>query len=73
MTRTTIDTNDELLSRVMCVYGLRTKREAVDMALRRLAGWSRPLDSEPLSVQEALELEGSGWDMGSTDPTDVGP
>ncbi len=36
-------------------YGLKSKRAAVDLALRRLAG-------EPLSQQEALALEGSGWE-----------
>jgi len=39
----------------MSRYGLRSKREAVDFALRRLLG-------EPLSTDEALALEGTGWD-----------
>jgi Arc/MetJ family transcription regulator len=52
--RTNIDIDDDLVRRAMLRYGLRTKREAVDLALRRLAG-------EPLSLEEALEMEGSGW------------
>jgi Arc/MetJ family transcription regulator len=54
MSRTNIDIDDELVSRVMRRYGLASKRAAVDLALRRLAG-------EPLSRDEALALEGSGW------------
>jgi Arc/MetJ family transcription regulator len=53
MSRTNIDIDDELLRRVMRAYGLKTKREAVDLALRRLI--------EPLSTDEILALEGSGW------------
>lgn len=55
MSRTNIDIDDDLVSTVMRRYGLTSKRAAVDLALRRLAG-------EPLSREEALALEGSGWD-----------
>jgi Arc/MetJ family transcription regulator len=55
VSRTNIEIDDELVSRVMLRYGLSSKRAAVDLALRRLAG-------EPLSRSEALALEGSGWD-----------
>ena len=44
-----------MVSNVMRRYGLRSKRAAVDPALRRLVG-------EPLSRDEALALEGSGWE-----------
>jgi Arc/MetJ family transcription regulator len=53
--RTNIEIDDELLARAMRTYGLRTKREAVDYALRRLV-------AEPLNVDEARALRGSGWD-----------
>lgn len=53
--RTNIDIDEELVSKVMRRYGLTSKRAAVDLALRRLVG-------EPLSREEALALEGSGWD-----------
>lgn len=55
VSRTNIDIDDELVSKVMRRYGLTSKRAAVDLALRRLAG-------EPLSRDEALALEGTGWD-----------
>lgn len=50
-----MDLDDDLVSEVMRRYRLRTKREAVDFALRRLVG-------EILEPGEALALEGSGWD-----------
>jgi len=53
--RTNIDLDDELVGKVMRLYRLKTKREAVHLALRRLAG-------DPLSREEALAMEGSGWD-----------
>ena len=36
-------------------YGPRTKKETVDLALRRLVG-------ARLSVDEAIAMEGSGWE-----------
>jgi Arc/MetJ family transcription regulator len=38
----------------MRIYRLHSKREAVDLALRRLVG-------EPLSLSEARAMEGTGW------------
>lgn len=55
MARTNIEIDDELVMKVMRRYRLNSKRAAVDLALRRLAG-------EPLSRPEALGLEGSGWE-----------
>ena len=55
MGRTNIDIDDDVIRRVQAGYGLRTKREAVDFALRRLL-------VEPFTQQEALAAEGSGWD-----------
>ncbi len=54
VTRTNIEIDDELIERVMQIYRLPSKREAVDLALRKLAG-------EPMSRQEMLEMEGVGW------------
>jgi Arc/MetJ family transcription regulator len=54
VTRTNVDIDDELIGRAMRVYRLRSKREAVDLALRRLIG-------EPMNDEEALAMEGSGW------------
>jgi Arc/MetJ family transcription regulator len=55
MSRTNIDIDDEALASVMRRYRFRTKREAVDFALRQLA-------AEAMSVDEALAMEGTGWD-----------
>lgn len=55
MGRTNIEIDDDLIERAMRIHRLRTKREAVDLALRRLVG-------EPLSLEEARAMEGSGWD-----------
>ena len=55
MSRTSIEIDHELLRQVMRAYGLRTKQEAVDLALRRLIG-------KPLVTEQVLALEGSGWD-----------
>lgn len=54
MSRTNIEIDDELVSRAMRVYRLRSKREAVDLALRKLVG-------EPMGPEEALATEGTGW------------
>jgi Arc/MetJ family transcription regulator len=54
MTRTNIEIDDELVGRAMRLYRLRSKREAVDLALRRLVG-------EPMTRTELLATEGSGW------------
>lgn len=45
--------DDELLETVMRRYGLRTKTEAVDYALRHLAG-------QPMATEEALAMRGAG-------------
>lgn len=55
MSRTNIDIDDEACAAVMARYQLSTKREAVNLALRMIA-------AEPLSVAEARQLKGSGWE-----------
>ena len=52
MSRTNIDIDDELIHRVMVRYQLKTKREAVDYALRSLVG-------NPMTTEEALAMAGS--------------
>ncbi len=54
MARTNIEIDDDLMAQAMRLYRLRTKREAVDLALRRLVG-------EPMGREETLAAEGSGW------------
>jgi Arc/MetJ family transcription regulator len=55
MARTNVDVDEELVTEVIRRYHLRSKREAIDLALRRLVG-------EAPSAAEALSLEGSGWE-----------
>lgn len=53
MARTNIDIDEEACARVMARYGLGTKREAVNFALRRLAA--------AMTLEEALAMQGAGW------------
>jgi Arc/MetJ family transcription regulator len=55
MSRTNIDLDDRLVEMAMERYGLRTKKEAVDLALRRLVGGV-------MTKEEALAMEGFGWE-----------
>jgi Arc/MetJ family transcription regulator len=50
--RTNIEIEETYLRTVMDRYGLRTKTEAVELALRHLAG-------QPMSRQEALAMRGA--------------
>lgn len=51
-TRTTIALEDDDVAAIMRRYSLRTKTEAVALALQRLAG-------EPMTREEALAMEGA--------------
>ena len=55
MSRTNIDLDDALVAAVMQRYGLRTKREAVDLALRNLVGGV-------MTKEQALAMRGFGWE-----------
>jgi Arc/MetJ family transcription regulator len=55
MARTNIDIDEKACRAVMARYGFSSKRDAVNYALRTLA-------AEPLSVEDARKLRGSGWD-----------
>jgi Arc/MetJ family transcription regulator len=57
MSRTNVEIDDELVAHAMKLYGLRTKREAVDLALRRLVG---RVSTNP--HRGMLELQGIGWE-----------
>lgn len=52
-TRTNVEIDDDLLLAVMRRYRLATKTEAVDLALRRLAG-------RPMTREEAMAMRGAG-------------
>ncbi|SFP76694.1 Transcription regulator of the Arc/MetJ class [Geodermatophilus dictyosporus] len=53
--RTNIDIDDDLVDRVMRRYGLRTKKDAVDFALRQVS-------AAPMTPREMHALRGSGWE-----------
>lgn len=53
MARTNVDVNDELIDIIRERYGVTTKREAIDLALRHLAG--QPL----MTREEMLAMEGT--------------
>ena len=55
MGRTNIELDDDLVAEVMRRHGVRTKREAVDLALRRLVG-------APLTPVFLDGLRGLGWE-----------
>ena len=64
MSRTNIDIDDELVEIVMVRYHLKTKREAVNYALRHIAG-------QPMTREEMLAMCGSIPDFElPEDPTD---
>ncbi|RFU22985.1 type II toxin-antitoxin system VapB family antitoxin [Geodermatophilus marinus] len=50
--RTNIELPDHLVETIMERYGVRTKTEAVDLALRHLAG-------QPMTREEALAMRGA--------------
>ncbi len=62
--RTNIEIEEGYAQTIMNRYGIRTKTEAVDIALRHLAG-------QPMSRDEALQMRGAH----AIDalPDDVGP
>ncbi len=68
MGRTTVEVDERLIARVMRRHGLKTKRAAIDLALRRLA-------VEPMSRLEALAMQGTGWegDLGKMRGGDIHP
>lgn len=55
MSRTNIDIDDDACQVVMDRYHLRSKRDAVNYALRLVAG-------EALGLDEARAMRGSNWD-----------
>lgn len=55
MTRTNIEIDDDLVAEVIRKYALSSKREAVDLALRKAAGSS-------ITPDFAWSLKGIGWE-----------
>ena len=52
--RTNIELDDQAVAEIMERYGLKTKREAVDMALHHLAG-------HPMTKEEVLAMRGTDF------------
>lgn len=50
--RTNIEIEDDYVQAIMDRYGVRTKTDAVDLALRHLAG-------QPMTREEALAMRGA--------------
>ncbi len=57
MARTNIDIDEEACAAVMKRYGLKTKRDAVNLALRSLAR-----EVVPMTRAELLATRGIGWE-----------
>ncbi len=55
MARTNVNIDDEACMEVMRRYCLKTKRDAINFALRTIA-------AEPLGLDEARSLRGCGWE-----------
>jgi Arc/MetJ family transcription regulator len=62
--RTNIEIDQQHVDAIMVRYGLRTKTDAVDLALRHLAG-------QPMTREEALAMAGS--DPSFDVPADTAP
>lgn len=55
MGRTNVDIDEDACAEIMRRFGLKTKREAVNFALRTVAG-------EKASLEEARAMRGIGWE-----------
>ena len=55
MARTNIDIDEDACRRVMERFNLTTMKDAVNLALRTLA-------IEPMTLEEAYAMEGTGWE-----------
>ena len=55
MARTNIDIDEEACRRVMARFNLSTMKDAVNLALRTLA-------IEPMTLEEAYAMRGTGWE-----------
>jgi Arc/MetJ family transcription regulator len=61
MSRTNVDIDDEACAQVMRMYNLDSKREAINLALRKLA-------VVPMTKQEAMAMRGFWKDRPLDDP-----
>ena len=57
MVRTNVVIDQDLVQKAIAMYSLKSKRDAVDLALRRLVG-----EADPWKGMLGLEGKGWGWD-----------
>ena len=55
MARISLEIDEKACAEVMRRYGISTKKEAINFALRRMAG-------EPMTVEEVDLFRGIGWE-----------
>ena len=60
-----VDIDEVACAEIMRRYKLASKEEAINLALRKVAAEPspfKPSDVEPMSLDEALAMQGTGWD-----------
>ena len=65
MAHISVEIDEEACAEIMQRYKLSSKEEAINLALRKLAAEPspfKPSDVTPMSLEEALAMQGSGWD-----------
>ena len=65
MARISVDIDEAACAEVMRRYKLASKDEAVNLALRKVAAEPSPFippTAEPMTLEEALAMQGTGWE-----------
>ena len=63
MARISVEIDEAACAEVMRRYRFKTKREAINFALRWMAGEPIPPDpAKAITIEEALAIQGIGWD-----------
>lgn len=63
MVRISVEIDEKACAEVMRRYHFKTKREAINFALRSMSGEPIPPDpAKAMTLEEALAMEGIGWD-----------
>ena len=63
MARISVEIDEAACAEVMRLYHLKTKREAINFALRWMAGYPIPPDpAKAMTLEEARAMRGIGWD-----------
>ncbi|WP_327355282.1 type II toxin-antitoxin system VapB family antitoxin [Streptomyces sp. NBC_01304] len=61
MSLTTIDIDDDALAELMRVTGIRTKKEAVNMAIREVAERNKRIAAIEYYAEQAKDWDYEGW------------